>query len=148
MKRRARRTRPLRRRRHTVRDKALSRVRRGERLAIGRARRGESHALGVARRTVIGRFRRHEPVDDVDLAHKVASELYRRTGVPKGQININAEDGLVFLRGVVERAEDIQRMEAATREIDGVRGVENLVHTPGTPAPASRPKLEREGSGD
>ena len=137
-----------RRRRHIARDKTLSRVRRGERLAIGRARRAESHAVGVARRTVIGRFRRHEPLDDAELAHKVESELYRRTGVPKGHISINAEDGVVFLRGVVERAEDIERMGAATREIDGVRGVENLVHTPGTPAPASRPKLERERSGD
>ena len=81
------------------------------------------------------------------LAHKVESQLYRRGGVPKGQINVNAEDGVVFLRGVMERQEDIERMEAATRRIVGVRGVENLVHAPGTPAPASRPKLERQRSG-
>jgi osmotically-inducible protein OsmY len=83
----------------------------------------------------------------VTLAHKVESQLFRRAGVPKGQINVNAEDGVVFLRGVVERQEDIERMEAATRPIAGVREVENLVRPRGTPAPASRPKLQRQRSG-
>ena len=54
---------------------------------------------------------------------------------------------MVFLRGVVERQEDIERMEAATRPIAGVREVESLVHPPGTPAPASRSKLQRQRSG-
>ncbi len=53
----------------------------------------------------------------------------------------------MFLRGVIERQEDLERLEAATRRIAGVRGVENLLHPPGTPAPASRPKLERQRSG-
>ena len=133
-----------RRRRHTARDRVLSRLRHGERRAIVRTRRAESHAFGVARRTINARRRAEEPPDDLTLTQKVESQLFRRAGVPKGQINVNAEDGVVFLRGVVERQEDIERMEAATRRIAGVREVENLVHLPGTPAPASRPKLERE----
>src|ERR687887_22012 len=36
-----------RRRRHTARDRALSRVRHGERRAAVRARRAESHAFGI-----------------------------------------------------------------------------------------------------
>jgi hypothetical protein len=135
-----------RRRRHSARDRAMSRMRRGERQAAMRARRAESHAVGIARRTFNAR-RRREPLDDVTLAHKVESELYRRTGVAKGHVSINAEDGVVFLRGVVNRQEDIERIEAATRRIAGVREVENLLHMPGTPTPASRPKLEREHSG-
>ena len=119
-------------------------VRRGERRAVGRARRAESHAVGIARRTFNPRrFRRREPLDDVSLAHKVESELSRRAGVPKGEIVVNAEDGVVFLRGVIERHEDVQSLEDATRRIAGVRGWKNLLHPPGTPAPASRPKLER-----
>jgi hypothetical protein len=137
-----------RRRRHAARDRALSRARRGERRALARARRAESHAVGIARRTFNARrFRRREPLDDVTLAHKVESELSRRAGAPKGQIVVNAEDGVVFLRGVIERQEDIQRLETATRRIAGVRGVENLLHPPGTAAPAGRPKLERQRSG-
>ena len=136
-----------RRRRRTTRDRVLARVRRGERRAVGRARRAESHAVGIVRRTFNPRrFRRREPLDDVSLAHKVESELSRRAGVPKGEIVVNAEDGVVFLRGVIERQEDVQSLEDATRRIAGVRGVENLLHPPGTPAPASRPKLERQRS--
>jgi osmotically-inducible protein OsmY len=136
-----------RRRRHTARDRAVSRMRRSERRAAVRARRAESHARGIARRTAnAARRRQDEPVDDATLAHKVESELYRRTRVPKGHISVNAEDGFVFLRGVMDRPEDIERVGAATRQIAGVRAVENLLHLPGTPAPASRPKSERGGA--
>jgi BON domain len=121
-------------------------MRRGERRAARRARRAESHAVGVARRALNARHRRREPIDDITLAHKVESELFRRTGVPKGRISVNAEDGVVFLRGVIDREEDLARMEAETRRIAGVRNVENLLHTRDTTAPASRPKLEREPS--
>jgi hypothetical protein len=133
-----------RRRRHIARDRAVSRLRRTERRAATRARRAESHAVGVVRRTLNARRGRGEPLDDVTLAHKVESELFRRVHVPKGQISINVEDGVVFLRGVVERQDDIARIEAAAEQLTGVRGVENLLHLPGTSAPASRPKLVRE----
>jgi hypothetical protein len=136
-----------RRRRHTARDRAMSRVRRGERRAAMRVRRTESHALGIARRTVnAARRGRREPVDDITLARKVESELYRRARVPKGRISINAEDGVVFLRGVMDRQDDIERTAAAAQKIGGVRAVENLIHLPGTGAPASRPKSERAHS--
>ena len=69
-------------------------------------------------------LRRREPLDDVSLAHKVESELSRRAGVPKGQIVVSAEDGVVFLRGVMDRQEDVQSLEDATRRIAGVRGVD------------------------
>jgi hypothetical protein len=138
-----------RRRRHTARDRGMSRVRRGERRAAARARRAESHAVGVARRTLnAARPRHREPFDDVTLARKVESELYRRARVPKGHISINAEDGFVFLRGVMDRQEDIERIAVATRQIEGVRDVENLIHLPGTPAPPSQPKSERLRSGN
>jgi hypothetical protein len=132
-----------RRRRHAMRDRAIARMRRGERRAAMRARRAESHAVGIVRRTAnAARRGQREPLDDVTLAHKVESELYRRTRIPKGHISVNAEDGCVFLRGVLDRQEDIERIAAATRQIAGVRDVENLTHLPGTPAPASRPKSE------
>jgi hypothetical protein len=133
-----------RRRRHTARDRAFSRVRRSERRAVRGARRVESHTLGMVRRALNMRRTPQEPLDDVALAHKVESELFRRAGAPKGHIDINAEDGAVFLRGVVERDEDVARIGAAAARIPGVRTVENLLHLPGTPAPPSRPKLVRD----
>ena len=65
-----------RRRRHRARDRALSRLRRGERRALVRARRAESHAIGVARRTINARRRAEEPLDDLTLAQKVESQLF------------------------------------------------------------------------
>jgi BON domain len=93
---------------------------------------------------VNARRRHREPLDDVMLTRKVESELYRRAGVPNEHVSINAEDGAVFLRGVMDRQEEIDRLEATAQRIAGVRSVENLVHMPGTPAPGSRPKVDRE----
>jgi len=136
-----------RRRRHTMRDRALSKARRGERAAVVRARRAEWRAVGAVRRSVSARRHAKEPVDDATLKDKVESELYRRAGVPKGRISVNVEDGVVFLRGTMDQPKQIERMGAVTRRMRGVREVENLVHVPGTPAPASRPKLVRERTG-
>jgi hypothetical protein len=133
-----------RRRRHQTRDRIVSKLRRGERRAVTRARRAESRTLGVFRRALNARHAPKLPPDDVALAHKVETELFRRPGVPKGQIDVNAEDGTVFLRGVVERQDDIARVEAVAERIAGVRSVENLLHLRGTAAPASRPKLVRD----
>jgi BON domain len=133
-----------RRRRRTARDRTFATIRRTEHRAAVRARRAESRATGNVRR-ILARRRHREPLDDVMLAQKVQSELFGRAQVPKGHIDVNAEDGVVFLRGVVDREEDIPRIGEAARAIDGVRDVENLLHVPGTPAPASRPKFLREG---
>jgi BON domain-containing protein len=133
-----------RRRRHTARDRVLSKLRRGERRAVIRARRAESRTVGMVRRTLNARHAPKPPADDVALAHRVESELFRSARVPKGQIDINAEDGAVFLRGVVDRDEDIAHLGGVAERIPGVRSVENLLHLPGTPAPASRPKLVRD----
>ena len=131
-----------RRRRHTARDRVLSRARRTERKAVVGARRAEWRLIGAVRHTINAR-RPTEPPDDVTLAQKVASTLFRDARVPKSKISINTEDGVVFLRGMVE-SEMIPEIEQATRRVPGVRDVENLLHPPGTPAPASRPKSVRE----
>jgi osmotically-inducible protein OsmY len=136
-----------RRRRHVVRDRARSRLRHGEQRAMARARRAESHAVGVARRTINARRREEKLLDDLTLAHEVESRLHHQAGLPKGQVSVNAEEGVVFLRGVLERDEDIERAGEEAQRIAGVRGVENLIHAPGTPAPPSRSKLERRQSG-
>ena len=78
------------------------------------------------------------PENDQVLAHKVESELFQGTDFPKGQININAENGIVVLRGQVDTPDVIKRIEGQARRIQGVRDVENLLHLPGTPAPTRR----------
>jgi len=76
-------------------------------------------------------------VDDATLVDKVESAIFRDPAVPKGRININAERGRVVLRGEVDQSEQISALEAAARQVPGVKDVENLLHLPGTPAPQS-----------
>jgi osmotically-inducible protein OsmY len=73
--------------------------------------------------------------DDVTLAHKVESEIFRDAGVPKGKINVNAENGKIVLRGEVDSSELIDDLVGRARKVQGVQDVENLLHTPGQAAP-------------
>jgi osmotically-inducible protein OsmY len=78
-------------------------------------------------------------LDDISLVHKVESELFRDRSIPKGRISINADGGIVVLRGQLDDVKDIERVEREVRKVAGVRDVDNLLHLPGAPAPASRP---------
>jgi osmotically-inducible protein OsmY len=75
--------------------------------------------------------------DDVTLTRKVESELFRGTDVPAGAVNVNVKNGVLVLRGQLERPEDIEELERKARRIPGVAEVENLLHVAGTPAPMS-----------
>ena len=66
---------------------------------------------------------------------KVETEIFRDSDIPKGRINVNAENGKVVLRGEVEEPELIKDLEKRTKKVQGVQEVENLLHVPGTPAP-------------
>lgn len=78
-----------------------------------------------------------ESVDynDATLARKVESELFLGRDVPSDRIVINAENGVVTLRGEVDRPEQIRELEKAAAKIAGVRGVQTLLHLPNTPPP-------------
>ena len=129
-----------RKRRKQLRDRTGSTARRSgkrvKRTARVGARQVQGRTLGLIHRCRPAEPA--EPLDDVTLAHKVESVLYRDREVPKGRISINAEEGVVFLRGEVDRPELVHELEDAVRRIAGVRAVENLLHLPGTPAPASQ----------
>jgi BON domain-containing protein len=75
-------------------------------------------------------------MNDATLAHKVESEAFRGLTVPAGRVSVNAEFGIVTLRGTVDRPEDIAEVELRAREVAGVRDVHNLLHLSGTSAPA------------
>jgi osmotically-inducible protein OsmY len=65
--------------------------------------------------------------DDVTLARKVETEIFRDDDVPKGKINVNAENGKVVLRGEVDEPSLIDDLEKRTKKVQGVREVENLL---------------------
>jgi osmotically-inducible protein OsmY len=121
-----------RRRRSIARDKAGKYFRQAGRQAQGASAQAEGLKQKATHRT-------EEPKpqpDDVTLARKVESEIFRDEHVPKGQINVNVEDGVVYLRGELEERDLIKDLEAQARKVQGVLGVENLLHVRGEEAPA------------
>jgi len=68
--------------------------------------------------------------DDVTLARKVETEIFREPDVPKGKINVNAENGKIVLRGEVDSPELIEDLVSKARNVQGVQEVESLLHTP------------------
>ena len=68
--------------------------------------------------------------NDAALAHKVESELFRDPAIPKGNININAENGVVVLRGSADSQDQMHDIERRARDVAGVSEVRNLMHAP------------------
>jgi osmotically-inducible protein OsmY len=121
-----------RRRRKIAIDKAGKYLRQTGQQAQGAA----AQAQGLKEKaTHLSEQEKPQP-DDVTLARKVESEIFRGADVPKGQINVNVEDGVVYLRGELEQPVLIDDLEAQARKVQGVRDVENLLHVPGEEAPA------------
>jgi osmotically-inducible protein OsmY len=82
-----------------------------------------------------GREPAEERLNDPALARKVESEIFRDEAIPKGKISVNAEYGVIYLRGEVPDRETIDELATRARAVDGVRAVENLTHLPDEPAP-------------
>jgi hypothetical protein len=80
---------------------------------------------------------REEPkeFDDATLADKVRSEALRGDEIPSGQISVNVQNGVVQLRGEVQRPDLINTLVDRARKVQGVVDVENLLHVPGSEAP-------------
>ena len=125
-----------RRRRHLARDQGVSKARHQAHDAVRRV----DYAAGQAK----GRLSSFKPapsddakydeLGDAGLAHKVESEIFRAAGAPKGKVDVNAENGVIFLRGEVE-PEWIERLERDAERVLGVKAVRSLLHAPGAPVP-------------
>jgi osmotically-inducible protein OsmY len=124
-----------RRRRNMARDRMLARMRRLARGMRGLWREAAAETYGVSHRIVHLVPRQTEVADDETLRQRVESQLFRDRHIPKGDLNINCEHGMVILRGELDTTLDIAQLEERVRRTPGVRGVQNLLHTHGTPAP-------------
>ena len=67
--------------------------------------------------------------DDVTLARKVETELFRPADAPKGKVSVNVNDGVVELRGELPDQQQIDELGESARKIGGVKDVRNLLHT-------------------
>ena len=123
-----------RRRRHLARDQGLAKARRQAADAARRVDYAAGHAKGAVASVIP---HSHEDLGDAGLARKVETEIFRAADAPKGKVSVNAENGVVFLRGEVDR-EWIDRLGHDAEHVGGVKAVRNLLHPPGTPAPTSQ----------
>jgi hypothetical protein len=84
----------------------------------------------------------HVVPDDETLVARVRSETLR-DGLA-GQVNVDAYEGCVTLRGELESTALIQRLIDRAGNVDGVREVRSYLHLPGTVAPNIAEVYEKE----
>jgi osmotically-inducible protein OsmY len=119
------------RRRNVLRDKTMKYARRGKEEAARKATYAGETVKGKATAVAPGtsRERAEERLNDAALKAKVESEIFRDPDAPKGQVSVNVEDGVVHLRGELDDEAKIEGLREAAAKVDGVRGVESLLHT-------------------
>jgi hypothetical protein len=78
---------------------------------------------------------RRKPLDDVAIARKIESTIFRGVDVDKGKVDVNVAEGVVWLRGEVRTPDLINELEARAARVTEVRRVENMLHPPEAAAP-------------
>jgi osmotically-inducible protein OsmY len=126
------------RRRNVLVDRIGGFFRGSGRKAEGAGRYAGSQAHGLKQKATHLREEEKPQPNDATLKAKVESEIFREAGRPKDKVDVNAENGVVYLRGEVDEPELITELEAQTRKVQGVQGVENLLHLPGEPVPTKQ----------
>jgi osmotically-inducible protein OsmY len=118
-----------RRRRHKARDRALAVIRRG----TDRTGREAEYRAGQVEGKVEAAKSQARPekpaANDQALAERVKSEIFQPADAPKGSINVNVENGVVYLRGEVKQPDQIRKLVEQAGAVDGVSAVENLLST-------------------
>jgi osmotically-inducible protein OsmY len=124
-------------RRNETREKAVAKAKHGAQDAASTAKHAAETARGKVHDVTPSIPGKGETPDDVTLARKVETEIFRAADAPKGSVSVNAENGVLFLRGEVPEREWIDRLADEARKVDGVKEVRNLLHLPGTEAPVA-----------
>lgn len=67
--------------------------------------------------------------DDLVVLDRVKTEIFRPGDAEKGSVNVNVENGVVYLRGDVDDPDQAEYFEVAAAAVEGVIRVENLIGT-------------------
>jgi osmotically-inducible protein OsmY len=70
-------------------------------------------------------------LNDPTLKQKVESEIFRAPDAPKDRVSVNAQNGIVFLRGQLDSDQQIDALVLAATRVEGVAAVESLLRRPG-----------------
>jgi osmotically-inducible protein OsmY len=115
------------RRRHIARDRALALIRQGTETTRRQAeyRKGQVEGKFEAAKSQVSPEK--PAANDQALAERVKSEIFQPADAPKGSVNVNVENGVVYLRGEVKDRDQIKKLVKQAGSVDGVAGVENLI---------------------
>jgi osmotically-inducible protein OsmY len=128
-----------RKRRATMRDQAQSKASHAASAMQTQATHAAHSAKGAVASS-IPTGTRLEDADDVTLAHKVETEIFRSADAPKGSVSVDVQAGVATLRGEVAEQRWVDKLADDAGHVDGIQGVQNLLHAPGTPAPEPTPR--------
>jgi osmotically-inducible protein OsmY len=120
-------------RRARLRDQGMSRARH----AVGDVeRRGRYYAnMAQGRMTeMVSPGPDERTPDDTTLAQRIQSEVFGAADVPKDRLTLDVVNSIATLRGELDSQQEIDDVATRVRQVPGVRGVEVLVHLPGTTA--------------
>ncbi len=135
-------------RRVRTKDQAFAIARRSARKAqqrIDTAREyGRDRARGMAHEM------RHPhgvaPDNDRTLVDKIRSEVLGGPHYSGKTINVDANEGVVTLRGQLQHPDEIRKLRDTVAAIPGVREVQSFLHLPDTPAPNVQESLHARGT--
>lgn len=81
-------------------------------------------------------------VDDRTLDNRVQSTIFRDAREARGAVSVQVVEGVVELRGALDRLSDIHHLERAAAKVPGVRDVRSYLHLAGTDAPNKADALD------
>lgn len=120
-------------RRARAKDQVQAKLRRTGEQAADTASHLENKYEGV--KSTVSQPGGEAPDDDKTLVHKIKSEVLGHKDYVGSDVVVDAVDGVVSLRGQLERSEHIDELATAVAAVPGVSKVENYLHLPGTPTP-------------
>jgi osmotically-inducible protein OsmY len=80
----------------------------------------------------------HAGPSDAWITTKAKAALLTTKGVPSTDINVDTTDGKVTLKGTVPTESDRKKAEAAVKDIDGVKHVDNQLKVASHPETQGR----------
>ena len=107
------------RRRHLAKDRVGGFFRQHARTTKRAARTATGYGEAFKERAKARVREERPPGDDVTLKNKIETELFREPDAPKGSVNIDVADGIVTLRGQVDRPEQVHDLEAKVEREKG-----------------------------
>lgn len=113
-------------------------------LITGPARLGLTIGARVAG-LVQSRLGGGQQIDDSTIQHRVEADVFGSRRVTKGKVEIEVNEGVVWVRGEVKSKSVADEVESRARAIDGVQRVENLLRIEKAPSRA-RPKPQARRS--